>query len=302
MRLWGRATGAAQLAPPRPPLSEVDALIQRGFRDLAGSARGVLYDVPISERPRRRHGSPVYLRETPAWRAFADARRAVDTGELVVLLSLRALDDEERYIAMDWGTRYANCFLLVEPSAPDCDLTDPANAHARAIRAAAQRSLGMVADDDGSDGPGTRATPLGRHLQSLFGTWVYWSAPPPRGRAYEVPLRLAGVNDTIAGRLIHELAERFPQELFDRALEYLNYWEMELMGGPIPRARSVFRTRLGLPVLRDPYCADHAVRRLVNQGRTRISAPPPRRHPIYGPGNPVPEDMSDEDFARYVMI
>lgn len=303
MRLWRRSAGSVgESASAGPVMPSIEALIQQGLRDLAGSARGVVYDVPFAQRPRRITGSAVYLRETPSWRGFAAARREVDTGDLVILLALRRLDDEERYIAMDWGTRYANCFLLVEPSNRTCDLTDAASEASRALRAAAARSMDAFEPADGDGGPGTRATPLGECLRACFGTWVYWSAPPPGGRVREVPLALTGPNDTLAGRLIHEMGERFPQESFDRALEYVNYWEMELMGGPIPRARSVFRTRLGLPVLRDPYLADHAVRRLVNEGRTRISAPPPRRHPIYGPGNPVPEEISDEEFARYVMI
>lgn len=303
MRLWRRGTRAAERASDETrATNDLDALIARGLRDVAGSARGVVYDIPREHRPRRIPGSPVYLTETPEWRGYVHARRAVDTGELVVLLALRVLDDEERYLAVDWGASYANCFLLVEPRDPACDLTDVANSFARELREAAAASLAFTPEYDGPEDSGTRATPLGAFLRSVYGTWVYWSAPPPRGSAREVTLALNGPNDTVAGRLLAEMGERFPQESFDRALEYVSYWEMELMGGPVPRARSVFRTRLGLPILRDPYCADHAVRRLVNQGRTRISAPPPRRHPIYGPGNPVPDELTDEEFASYMMM
>ena len=116
-----------------------------------------------------------------------------------------------------------------------------------------------------------------------------------------MPLRLSGPDETLWGRILSELDDRFPQPAFDRALAYVNDWEQELLGGPVPRARSVFRTRLGMPILRDALCVDHAVRRLANQGRmTIIGASLPGR-PIFGRGRPVPEEISDEEFVNFLM-
>jgi hypothetical protein len=294
----------------RRPAARVDAalvaeerrrgLLMRGLRELAGTTNGVVYDVPRNLRPEPLPGS-LFLRSTAAWRSYLEAREQVDTGEPAIILALRPLDDEERELAVDWGTTYANMFMLVEPSWADCDLTDPANARARMVQAALDATLLRLPANEADVPEGwTRTTPLGLILRECFGTWVYWDAPLPEGVTRRVRLELAAPTDTLWQRLQGELHGRFPQDTFDSTLAYLHFWERELFGGPVPRARSVFRTRLGLPILRDVRCVDRALRRLVNQGAVTVVGAAPDGV-LFGPGHPVPDEMSDEQFAQLVM-
>ena len=104
----------------------------------------------------------------------------------------------------------------------------------------------------------------------------------PQGQI-EVPLLLQGPEETIRGELLAEVERRFPQHMFDRALAYVNDWERELLGGPVPRARSVFRT-LGMPIVSDPRCVDRALRRLVNEGRISVVGATLPGRPVFGQG------------------
>jgi hypothetical protein len=272
----------------------------RGLQELAGTSNGVVYDVPRNLRPEPLPGS-LFLRGTAAWRSYLEAREQVDTGEPAIILSLRVLDDEERELVVDWGTTYANMFMLVEPSVRDCDLTEPSNVRARqladALEATERRLPSQI---EGLPDGWTRTTPLGFMLREFFGTWIYWDAPLPEGATRTVRINLGAASETLWVALQPELDGRFPQTMFDRALAQLHRWERELFGGPVPRARSVFRTRLGLPMLRDPRCADRALRNLVNDGRVTVVGYPPQNMQ-FGPGHPVPEEMTDEEFAGLVM-
>jgi hypothetical protein len=290
-----RARVAAQVADERRR-----GLLMLGLRELAGTTNGVVYDVPRNLRPEPLPGS-LFLRGTAAWRDYLDAREQVDTGEPAVILAMRPLDDEERELVVDWGTTYANMFMLVEPTSADCDLTDPENARGVTLARALDATLERLPQRDGEGADGwTRASPLGVVLRECFGTWVYWDAPLPHGAAQRVPLDLGGAGDTLWQRLQPELSRRFPQATFDRTLAQLHRWERELFGGPVPRARSVFRTRLGLPILRDERCADRALRRLVNAGEVTVMSHMPQRV-LFGPGRPVPDEMTDEEFAQLLV-
>ncbi|HEY7294233.1 MAG TPA: hypothetical protein VH916_04285 [Dehalococcoidia bacterium] len=44
-----------------------------------------------------------------------------------LMLALRPLAARERVLLVDWGTSYANTFLLIEPRLAGCDLTVPGN-------------------------------------------------------------------------------------------------------------------------------------------------------------------------------
>lgn len=277
-----------------------EALRLRAFRELAGTANGVVYDLPRAQQPQAVPGS-IFVRGSSAWRAYLDAREQVDTGEPAILLALRALDAGERELVVDWGTTYANMFLLVEPRDPRIDLTEPLNPHARRFEDALSATLPDVRLP-GADAEGwTRTTVLGDLLRELFGTWAYWQAPPPDGSVERVPLTLSSEGHTLWSQLRVELDARFPQAAFDRALANLYTWERELFGGPVTRARSAFRTRLGLPILGDARAADRALRRLVNEGRMTVVGLGLPGRPAFGPGHPVPDDLSDEEFARFVM-
>lgn len=267
----------------------------RAFEEIAGTAYGVVYDLPRSARPTPIPGS-IYLRGTPGWRRYLDARERADVGEPAILFSMRALDDAERQLVVEWGTTYPNSFFLIEPKDTACDLTDPASRQARELDAALAATAGTAA------GGRLGGTPLGLFLRALLGRWVYWSGPEPYQEIHHVTLDLSRADATVWSRILPELDARFPQPAFDRALAYVNDWEQELLGGPVPRARSVFRTRLGMPILRDPRCVDRALRQLVNQGRIRVVGSTLPGRPVFDGRQPVPDEISDEEFSTFVML
>ena len=279
-----------------------ERILLRGLQDLAGAGRGVVYDVSRTDRPLRLPLSPVYLEGSASWRRFLQTRRALDDGQLTLLISLRQLPEDERRLVVDWGTSYANAFLLVEPSEPGCDLSDPGSPVSLEVsdlcRRAAEREPTVA---EAALERWTAHTALGERLRELYGRWVWWDEPLPRGRSRHESLRLAGPSDTLSVHLLSLLYERFPQPSFDIALAELQQTERELFGGTVASARSVFRTRLGLPVLHDPRAVDRAVRHLVNLGRMSV-ATGGADGAVFGPGNPVPETMEDEEFETLLLI
>ncbi len=296
-RHWGFGSGAEA----RDPSAEEERILLRALQDLAGAARGVIYDVSRADRPLRLPLSPVYLEGSSSWRRFLRTRRALDDGHLTLLLSLRQLPEDERRLVVDWGTAHANSFLLVEPGEPGCDLTDLRTPLAHEVRDLCRQAATVEPPDGGLHEPWTSRTPLGERLRELYGRWVWWDEPLPAGWSREEPLRLAGPSDTLSVHLLPLLYERFPQESFDVALAELQSTERELFGGEVATARSVFRTRLGLPVLHDARAADRAVRQLVNLGRMSVTTGGAEAI-VFGPGSPVPEDMPDEEFERLLMV
>lgn len=286
-----------------PAVSPACRLVLRALRELSGFARGVLYDVSRAAAPARLPGTPVFLRGSPAWSAYLRARAQLDTGELALLLALRPLEEEERLLVVDWGTTYANTFLLVEPRDPACDLSDPANHVRRAVESVARALLRRRDPDEDPATPWTRATPLGAALRAAFGAWVLWPEPPAaRARSERVELVLSRPEETLADALLPRLRARFPQHAFEDALARLLEAEAELFAGrPVGRVRVPFLTRLGLPVLHDPRCANRALRRLVNEGRAWVFEHGPDGVFYHGPARPVPAGMTDAAFERLVV-
>ena len=300
--LWKRRHRGSQGTIERQgPSPEEERILLRALQDLAGAARGVIYDVSRADRPLRLPLSPVYLEGSASWRRFLRTRRALDDGHLTLLLSLRQLPEDERRLVVDWGTAHANTFLLVEPSEPGCDLTDARSPTALELRDLSRQAARVEPDEGGQHEPWTARTPLGERLRELYGRWIWWDEPLPHGRSQEEPLRLTGPSDTLSVHLLPLLYERFPQQSFDVALAELQASERELFGGEVATARSVFRTRLGLPVLHDARAADRAVRQLVNLGRMSVTTGGPDAR-VFGPGRPVPDDMPDEAFERLLMV
>ncbi len=301
--LWKRRPGGAR-GPFRAagPDSLEERILLRALQDLAGAARGVVYDAPRGERPLRLPLTPIFLEGSRSWSRFLRARRALDDGNLTLLLSLRPLPEDERRLVVDWGATHANCFLLVEPRRPDCDLTDARSPLTQEVFDLCRRA---AADEPSASAAAlerwTAPTALGERLRELYGRWVWWEAPPPHGRSREESLILAGPSDTLSIQLLPLLYDRFPQQSFDVAVAELQASERELFGGAVARAHSVFRTRLGLPILHDPHAVDRAVRQLVNLGRMSVTSGGSEAV-LYGPGRPVPEDMPDEEFARLEML
>lgn len=275
-------------------------MVTRAFRNLAGTANGVVYDVPLASRPAPIPGS-IFVRGSREWRNYLAAREQADVGQPAVLFALRPLDREERSLAVDWGATYPNTFFLIEPVDRRCDLSDPSNEFTLRLHDAVGSMLRSPSGEQRLLNHGSGTNPLDSLLRTVFGTWVYWNGPQPYGKVHEVELDLSAPGTTVWTRLVDELNERFPQPSFDRALAYVNDWERELLGGPVQRARSVFRTRLGMPILRDPCCVDRALRKLVNEGRISVVAPSLPGRPIFGRDRPVPEDVSDEEFAGFLM-
>ena len=301
--LWKRRyRGFGRAIEERAPETLEERILLRGLQDLAGAARGVVYDVPRSDRPLRLPLSPIYLEGSSSWRRFLRARRALDDGHLTLLLSLRQLPEGERRLVVDWGTAHANTFLLVEPQDPACDLSDPNAQLSRELFELSRRAAALEPPvAEAARERWTAHTSLGDRLRDLYGRWVSWEEPLPEGRSREEVLRLGGPSDTLSMHLLPRLYERFPQQSFDVALADLQEAERELFGGTVANARSVFRTRLGLPVLHDPRAVDRAVRHLVNLGRMSVTSGG-RDAVVYGLGHPVPDDMPDEEFERLFIL
>lgn len=271
--------GTSERSRDRAPLP---GPVLEGLRALAGTPRVVLYDVPHEQAPRPLREGSIYLRGTPGWRRFLAERRRLDSGELSLVLALRPLDERERLLIVDWGTTYANSFLLIEPGDASCDLTDPANSTRRALLAAA--AAGAPSPEQA--------------LSGLFGTWTYWTGARGAWETHHVALVCRQPGDTLMALVRRHLPVRFPQGAFDRALADLYVRERELFSGAVARARIPFRSRLGLPILHDPYAVDRALRRLVNEGRASVFGGTAGVTLRFGAGRPVPPELPAEAFER----
>ncbi len=305
-RAWLAGTLARPFSLPRRGASRPDEtperrLILRALQEFAGFDRGVFYDVPPADAPEPLPHSPIYLRGSAPWHRFLRDRRRFDDGLPALLLALRPLSDMERLLAVDWGTTFANTFMLVEPSDPACDLTQRGNPVYRSLETAAIALLAERTPESDPDIPWTRETALGSILRLVFGTWVYWTGTYSAKRTHCLPLTANRPENTLASLIVPQLPARFPQAAFNRALADLHERETELFHGTVATARMPFRTRLGLPLLHDPACADRALRRLVNDGRATVYHLTGGGIHRYGPGRPVPESMTDNEFARLVL-
>jgi len=275
--------------------------VLRALSELSGFERGLFYDVPRAEAPRPLPGTRVFLRGSPTWRRFLAVREHLDDGGFTLLLALRALDDRERRLAVGWGNSHANAFLLVEPLDPACDLTDPANDHRRALETAAEEPLRLRLPEAEPEVSWTRETELGTAARDIFGAWIAWPPPDADGAPERVPLPLDGAAATLRDALLPRLAARYPQQEFDAVLADLYERERELFGGSVARVRIPFLTRLGLPVPLNPYRVDHALRRMVNEGRAWVFEDGPDPGFYHGPARPVPERMTDAEFERLIV-
>src|SRR5690348_10021726 len=166
MRGVARAQAVGEAASSEAPERR---LLLRALRELAGFAHGVFYDVPRAEAPTPLRGSPIFLRGSGPWYRYLRARRQVDRGRPAAVLALRPLAPHERVLAIDWGSTFANCFYLIEPNDPGCDLTDPDNAVTRELEAAARALVAKWRPDERPQERWTAATDLGSALRRHFG-------------------------------------------------------------------------------------------------------------------------------------
>ncbi|MGH2587122.1 MAG: hypothetical protein ACRDJE_19590 [Dehalococcoidia bacterium] len=302
-RLRTRPTSGTGRPPiaPAAPADPAWQLLLRTLVELGGFERTLFYDVPRAEAPVPQAGTRVFLRGSPAWGRYLSARALADDGELTLLLSLRLLADGERRLAVDWGNSHANAFLLVEPTDPTCDLTDPENALRRSLEAAARTLLRDRGPDSTPALPWTKETPLAATLRRVYGAWIAWPEPYTEASPEPIPLTTADPEGALRRRLLDEVARRYPQASFDDALAGLYERERELFGGPVARTRLPFLTRLGLPVLYNPRRVDHALRRLVNEGRAWVFEDGPDPAFYHGPQRPVPDRMTDAEFERLLV-
>jgi hypothetical protein len=260
-----------------------DALdtLTAALKKLAGYERVVLYRVPANEPPSI--VSAVCTRGPAEWWDFVKERRAFDDGEFTIVISLRALSESEAHLVLDWGSRFGNTFLLVEPLDSTFDLTQPDRL---------QRFVAQARPDD----PSSFVDLLSR----FYGRWLYWPAPPEFQSPMTVQLDL--VNVTLKEALQREMEQRFPPPTFDSALRDLVVKEEELFTSLTPVSRVVipFFSRLGLPVPYDPRLITRAFRQVVNDGLAWVREPVQDGNFFRGPKRPVPPSLTDEEFEALV--
>ena len=251
------------------------------IRRLAGTQRLVLYDVSGVDGPQRDNPSSVFVRGGSAWWRFIEKRRSFDTGEdLNLVVSLRSLSAAERMTLVNWGSAYANSFLLVEPADPALDLTTP-----EGILDFAQSTHALDAD---------------ALVRSAYAEWVYWTTQPDGSLVeHAATLDVADPRATLWGTLWERLPETFPPSSFLSTLTLLNMREQELFTGgrEVARAMMPFLTRLGLPVLYDARHVLAGVRQLVNAGLAWVTDPNDHNRLYRGPHDPIPADVPDERLA-----
>lgn len=250
---------------------------------LAGSPRTLIYDLTEEEAPSRSNPSTPFVRGSDAWWRFVEHRRALDDGEgLNLLISLRGLRSEERLLAVNWGTAFANSFLLIEPADPWLDLSTN-----EGLRDYVSRT-------------GSRSAP--ELLRCAYAEWNYWTRDES-GELESHGTTLALEPDKTFWRVISErLPQTFPAAAFLSSLTLLNLRESELFTGGKPVAQSVmpFLTRLGLPIVYDPRHVLHSARQLVNAGLAGAQDPDDGWRTYRGPSQPLPADIGDERFGRMI--
>jgi hypothetical protein len=247
---------------------------------LAGTPRLLIYDVPENEAPVRSNPASPFVRGGDSWWRFIERRRALDDArDLNLLVSLRGLREDERFVVVGWGTKFANSFLLIEPYDPWLDLTTPA-------------SIEEYGASIGTDDPNEL-------LRAAYAEWVYW-VQDENGQleSRTASLRVGDSEATLWDSLWERLAATFSEPDYLSALTLLNMREQELFvgGREVHRALIPFLTRLGLPILYDWRLVIHGVRELVNAGLASAQDPDNRR--VYrGPMYPLPADIPDERLA-----
>ncbi len=261
------------------------AQLLTAIRRLAGTERLVIYDVPEDQAPVRPNAMSPFVRGSAPWWDFVDRRRALDDGnDLTLLVSLRGLRAEERMLVVNWGTAYANAFLLIEPADPWLDLSTDAG-----IRSA----VAQTASSGDADA----------FARAAYAEWVYWYAPPGEDlESHYATLELAETGRTLWEEVGDRLPRLFPESVFLSSLTLLNLRESELFTGgrPVYRAIVPFLTRLGLPILYDARHVIRGVRQLVDAGLAWVQDPQDNWRVYQGPQEPVPAELPDDRFANMV--
>ena len=250
------------------------------LRDLAGTPRTLVYDLSEDDAPFREQPQTPFVEGSEAWWEFVERRRQLDDGQdLTVLVSMRGLSLDERLLVVNWGTAFANAFLVIEPSDPWLDLTTQEGIDAFAARSGA-----------------TDATAL---VRAAYAEWIYWI----RDEKGELESRRATLSldpsVTLFSTLWDRLPQTFPAAAFLSSLTLLQLKEAELFTGGREVARAIipFLTRLGLPIVWEPRHVIQAVRQLVDAGLAVVQDPQDNWRTYRGPSEPIPAEISDERVA-----
>ncbi len=250
------------------------------LRRLAGTDRVVFYDVPEEGAAERSSPASPYVRGSVAWWDFVARRRSLDDGQnLTLLVSLRGLRTPERMLIVNWGTAFANAFLLIEPSDPWLDLTTEEGLREM------EREYGRPTVDE--------------TVRAAYADWVYWyQEPEGELESHLATLPLAN-GKTLWETIWQKLPQTFPEADFLSSLTILNLRELELFTGgrQVGRAITPFLTRLGLPILYDARIVMRGVRELVNAGLAWVQDPQDNWRVYKGPWEPIPNDVSEERIA-----
>jgi hypothetical protein len=255
---------------------QIAAALQR----LAGTPRALIYDLTEAEAPWRESPQTPYVSGSDAWWNFVDRRRALDDGQdLTLLISMRGLSLDERLLVVNWGTAFANAFLVIEPSDPWLDLTTQQGVDEYAASSAAKDADALV--------------------RGAYAEWIYWIRDE-QGELESRRATLALSEDaTLFDQLWHRLPQTFPAAAFLSSLTLLQLREAELFTGGREVARAIipFLTRLGLPIVWEPRHVIQGVRQLVDAGLAWVQDPQDNWRLYRGPSEPIPTEISDERVA-----
>lgn len=256
------------------------AEVAAALRRLAGTPRTLVYDVSEPDAPTREQPQTPFVSGAEAWWAFVERRRALDDGQdLTLLVSMRGLTLDERLLVVNWGTAFANAFLVIEPSDPWLDLTTQTGIEAFAA------SCG--------------ATDADTLVRRAYAEWIYWI----RDENGDLESRRATLSlaqeATLFSTLWERLPQTFPAAAFLSSLTLLQLKEAELFVGGREVARAIipFLTRLGLPIVWDPRHVITGVRQLVDAGLAWVQDPQDNWRLYRGPSEPIPPEISDERVA-----
>ncbi|HEY7467459.1 MAG TPA: hypothetical protein VIB47_12275 [Dehalococcoidia bacterium] len=256
------------------------AQVAEALKAMAGTPRMLVYDVTEADAPWRDQPQTPFVHGSDAWWRFVEQRRALDDGQdLSLLVSLRGLRVDERMLVVNWGTAFANSFLVIEPSDPWLDLTTQAGIDEFAAKTGAADAEALV--------------------RSAYAEWIYWV----RDETGQLESRAARVSlepqSTLFGTLWERLPKTFPAAAFLSSLTLLQLKEAELFTGGREVARAIipFLTRLGLPIVYDGRYVIQGVRQLINAGLAWAQDPEDNWRLYTGPSEPIPAEISDERVA-----
>jgi len=261
------------------------AEISDAIKRMAGTDRVLLYEVRESEAPERSNTASPFVRGSAAWWDFIRLRRALDDGQnLSLLVSLRGLRSHERMMLVNWGTAYANTFLLIEPSDPWLDLTT-------------DEGLAELLESH------PEATTADALVRAAYADWIYWYiSADGELESHAATIDFTNSQSTLWQSIWERLPQTFSPSAYLSSLTLLSLRESELFigGREVRRAIMPFLTRLGLPIVYDPHHVIRGVRELVNAGLAWVQDPQDNWRVYRGPSEPLPADLDDERVASMV--